>query len=147
MINLLINPILVIMKWSESSSVMSDSLRPQGLLQARILEWVAFPFSRGFSQSRDWTQVSHIAGRFFTNWTIREALWTWTNSGRWWGSRKTCVQQSTGSQRVRCDLVTEQQQHPVPTCFFILLFFLLHFLYSSYYSKLHSCHLFCCSYQ
>ena len=45
-----------------------------GVLQARILEWVAFPFSRGSSQPRDWTQVSHIVGRFFTNWAIREAL-------------------------------------------------------------------------
>ena len=35
---------------SESCSVVYDSLRPQGLLQARILEWVAFPFSRGSSQ-------------------------------------------------------------------------------------------------
>ena len=33
-----------------------------GILQARILEWVAFPFSRGSSQPRDQTQVSHIAG-------------------------------------------------------------------------------------
>ena len=39
-----------------------------GVLQARILEWVAFPFSRGSSQPRDWTQVSRIAGRFFTSW-------------------------------------------------------------------------------
>jgi len=38
-----------------------------GILQARILEWVAFPFSRGYSQTRDQTQVSLIAGRFFTN--------------------------------------------------------------------------------
>ena len=37
-----------------------------GILQARILELVAVPFSRGSSQPRDWTQVSHIAGRFFT---------------------------------------------------------------------------------
>ena len=44
-----------------------------GILQARILEWVAFPFSRGSSQLRDWTQVSRIAGRFFTNWAMREA--------------------------------------------------------------------------
>ena len=36
-----------------------------GILQARILEWVAFPFSRGYSQPRDQTQVSHVAGRFF----------------------------------------------------------------------------------
>ena len=35
-----------------------------GILQARILEWVAIPFSRGSSQPRNWTQVSHIAGRF-----------------------------------------------------------------------------------
>ena len=38
-----------------------------GILQARILEWVAFPFSRGSSQSRDRNQVSHIVGRFFTS--------------------------------------------------------------------------------
>ena len=37
-----------------------------GILQAGILEWVAFPFSRGSSQSRDQTQVSRIAGGFFT---------------------------------------------------------------------------------
>ena len=43
-----------------------------GILQARILEWVAFPFSRGFSQPRDRTQVSHIAGGFFTSWATRE---------------------------------------------------------------------------
>ena len=38
-----------------------------GILQARILEWVAFPFSRESSQPRDQTQVSHIAGGFFTS--------------------------------------------------------------------------------
>ena len=38
----------------------------------RILEWVAFPFHRGSSQPRDQTQVSHIAGRFFTSWATRE---------------------------------------------------------------------------
>ena len=38
-----------------------------GILQARILEWVAFPFSRGSSQPEDQTQVFRIAGRFFTN--------------------------------------------------------------------------------
>ena len=45
-----------------------------GILLARILEWVAFPFSRGASQPRDRTQVSHIAGRFFTSWATKEAL-------------------------------------------------------------------------
>ena len=44
-----------------------------GILQARILEWIAFHFSRGSSQTRDWTQVSHIAGGFFTSWAAREA--------------------------------------------------------------------------
>ena len=38
-----------------------------GILPAGILEWVAFPFARGSSQPRDQTQVSHIAGRFFTS--------------------------------------------------------------------------------
>ena len=44
-----------------------------GILQARILEWVAVPFSRGSSQPKDRTQVSHIAGRFSISWAIREA--------------------------------------------------------------------------
>ena len=68
-------------KWSESEScsVMSDSLWPHGLytvhgvIRARILEWVAFPFSRGSSQPRDRTQVSCIAGRFLMNGATREA--------------------------------------------------------------------------
>ena len=45
-----------------------------GLLQARILERVAFPFSRGSSQPRDRTQVSRIAGEFFTSWAAKEAF-------------------------------------------------------------------------
>ena len=44
-----------------------------GILQARILKWVVFPFSRGSSQPRNRTQGSCIAGGFFTNWAIREA--------------------------------------------------------------------------
>ena len=44
-----------------------------GILQARILGWVAIPFSRGSSQPRDWTQVSQIAGKFFTIWATWEA--------------------------------------------------------------------------
>ena len=39
----------------------------------RILKWVAYPFSRGSSWPRNWTGVSCTAGRFFTNWAIREA--------------------------------------------------------------------------
>ena len=40
----------------------------------RILDWVAYPFSRGSSRPRSWTGVSCIAGRFFTSWATREAL-------------------------------------------------------------------------
>ena len=64
-----------------SSSVASNSLAPHGpqttrllyLFQARILEWVATPFSRGSSQLRDPIHISCIAGRFFTSATPREA--------------------------------------------------------------------------
>ena len=44
-----------------------------GIPLARILEWVAFPFSRGSSQPRDRTRVSCIPGRFFTSWATRKA--------------------------------------------------------------------------
>ena len=40
---------------------------------SRILEWVAYPFSRASSQPRNGTRVFHIAGGFFTNWGIRKA--------------------------------------------------------------------------
>ena len=62
---------------SESHSVVSNSLQSHtvhGILQARVLEWVAVPSSRGSSQPRDRTQVSCIAGGFFTSWATREAL-------------------------------------------------------------------------
>ena len=73
-------------EWSDlilGHSVMSNSCNPMacsppgssvhGILQARILEWVSIPFSRGSSWPRDWSWVSHIAGRFFTIWVPREA--------------------------------------------------------------------------
>ena len=56
----------------------------QGILQARILEWVAISFSGGSSWPRDWTWVSCIPGRFFSIWATR--------------------------QNIRHDLATEQQQ-------------------------------------
>ena len=40
----------------------------------RILEWVAYPFSSGSSQPKNWTKVSCIAGGIFTNWAIREFI-------------------------------------------------------------------------
>ena len=54
-----------------------------GILQARILEWVAIPFSRGSSQPRDQTQVSHIVGGFFTSWAIREGHCVHTHWKAW----------------------------------------------------------------
>ena len=48
-----------------------------GILQARILDWLAVPFSRGSSQPRDWTQASHFAGGFFTGWATREAQYVY----------------------------------------------------------------------
>ena len=63
-------------KWKWKS--LSRSLRPHGILQARILEWLAVPFSRASSQPRDWTQVSRIVSRFFTTWATREAQELWT---------------------------------------------------------------------
>ena len=43
------------------------------ILQAKMLEWVAIPFSRGSSLPRDWTHISYNADRFFTIWATREA--------------------------------------------------------------------------
>ena len=62
---------------SEGCSVVSlcDTMdyTVHGILQARILEWVAVPFSRVSFQPRDQTQVSCIAGGFFTSWATRDA--------------------------------------------------------------------------
>ena len=66
----LISYLKVKVKVAQSCLTLCDSVdyTVHGILQARILEWVAFPFSRGSSQPRDWTQVFRIAGRFFTTW-------------------------------------------------------------------------------
>ena len=74
-----------------------------GILQARILEWVAFPFSRGSSQPWDQTQVSCILGRFFTSSATREAVMDWSDLGaaaarrlpRWLRLKNLCAT-STG---------------------------------------------------
>ena len=64
---------------SESHLVVSDSLQPHGLYSpwnspGQNTEVDSFSFFRGFSQPRDRTQVSHIAGRFFTIWTRKPLL-------------------------------------------------------------------------
>ena len=51
-------------------SLPASSVR--GDLQARILEWVAYPSSRGSSQPRNWTEISCIVDRLFTSWATRE---------------------------------------------------------------------------
>ena len=61
-----------------------------GFSLARILEWVATSFSRGSSQPRDWTWISHIAGGFFTILATRKALRAWIKTSYlfltilWW---------------------------------------------------------------
>ena len=77
-------------KWGEKVKVLVAQLCPalclamdrnplcfsvNGIPQARILEWVAIPFSRGSFQLRDGTWASCIAGGLFTFWATREALW------------------------------------------------------------------------
>ena len=59
------------------------------ILQARIPEWVAMPSSRGSSQLRDRTQVSHIAGRFFTIWATMEA--PFNEITRWNSEERKCL--------------------------------------------------------
>ena len=59
--------------------IVSPGSSVRGILQARILEWVAIPFSRGSSQPRNWTLVSCIEGRFFTIWAIRWPIYHLTN--------------------------------------------------------------------
>ena len=70
-------------EWKSLSRVwLCDSMdnTVHGILQARILEWVAFSFYRGSSQPRNRTGVSCIAGRFFANWPIREVHFSYTNN-------------------------------------------------------------------
>ena len=67
---------LTVWKWKSLSRV--QLVQPHGSLQAKILEWVATAFSRGPSQARDWSQVFHIAGRFFTTWATKEAQEYWS---------------------------------------------------------------------
>ena len=64
---------------SKSVAQLFPTLQPHGLyspliLQAGILEWVAFPFSRGSYQPRDRTHISCITGRFFSSWPTRDTL-------------------------------------------------------------------------
>ena len=64
---------------------------------SRILEWIPYPFFSGSSQPGNWTRVSCIMGRFFTNWAIREALTEprecWNQKGGWPVAMAGCTYQ------------------------------------------------------
>ena len=69
-----------------------------GILQARIQEWVAIPFSRRSSWPRDGTWVSCIAGRFFTVWATREAFFSYGETHKCLVLLLTAIQDSTSFQ-------------------------------------------------
>ena len=65
----IVSSVNVKVKVAQSGPTLCDPMdyTVHGILQARILEWVAFPFSRGSFQAKDQTHVSRIAGGFFTS--------------------------------------------------------------------------------
>ena len=69
-----INNYIMWVKFAQLCPTLCDPMdyTVHGILQARIPEWVAFPFSRGSSRPRNQIQVSRIAGGFFTSWATRE---------------------------------------------------------------------------
>ena len=74
-------------KWKSQSNVRLSGTPWNSGIQARILQWVA-PFSRGSSQPRDQTQVSRVAGGFFTSWATREPLYRI----HWWFIHSPCYE-------------------------------------------------------
>ena len=64
-----------ILQWGKKKFFFVTPWTVHGILWARILEWAAFPFSRGSSQPRDQTQVSHIAGGFFYQLSHKGSPW------------------------------------------------------------------------
>ena len=101
-------------------------------IQARILGWVAFPFFRGSSQPRDQTEVSHIAGRFFTSWATRIMEWVAYpfSSRSSWAKNKTGVSWIAGefftSWAFREALLTWKD---LLNCLLVHVFFLLDLLF------------------
>ena len=88
-------------QWKPLSRVFATpwTIAVHGILQARMLEWAAFRFSRGSSQPRDQTQVSHTAGGVFTSWATEKSKNTGVGSlsllqwSSWSGSqsRVSCI--------------------------------------------------------
>ena len=94
-----------------------------GISQARTLEWVAISFSRGSTWPRDWTQVSCIAGRFFTSWATREAVGHFSNmnsSNPWTHIFPFCMSSSFSSISVlnssQCSGLSSSVKF-IPRCF------------------------------
>ena len=85
-----------------------------GILQTRILEWVAISFTRRSSWPRDWTQLSCIAGRLFTVWTTREGNGNPLqyscsenpmDGGAWWPTVHRVTKESDTSQQITNNLI------------------------------------------
>ena len=102
------------------------------LLKARIPEWVAVPFSRGSSQPRDWTQVTCIAGGFFTVWATRAARMSGRTKTKTWifsflGSLFFVLYSHTSTARISKLLTLSHLLPFLPTrstpllCFLLLL--------------------------
>ena len=99
------------MKWSLVSQLCLTLCDPMdcspqgssvhGIFQARILEWVAIPLSRGSSRPSDWTLVCSIAGRFLTIWaTMVPCIHLALQSSRWVQGLAFCPQISNGSEEL-----------------------------------------------
>ena len=82
-----------------------------GILQAWIPEWVAMPFSRGSSQLRDWTQVSRIAGGFFTVWATSNPT-----SGHISKGNKIIILKRCLFSHVHCSIITIAKVWKQPRC-------------------------------
>ena len=127
--------LLVAMKWKSLSRVWLCGLMDHivhGILQTSILEWVAVPFSRGSSQPRDWTQVTCIAGGFFTVWATRAARMSGRTKTKTWifsflGSLFFVLYSHTSTARISKLLTLSHLLPFLPTrstpllCFLLLL--------------------------
>ena len=88
---------LIIWKWDMTTDTERHPYRflmrcefSMGILQTKILEWVAMPSSKGSSQPRNWTQVFSIAGRFFTIWSTKETPREMWRNGNFTHSSQEC---------------------------------------------------------
>ena len=105
-----------------------------GILQARILEWIASPFPRGPSQPRDQTQISWLAGGSFTVWAIRESTILQFKKLRYQAQPRNVYI----TQKCMCVLYQQLPPHPAAThsiafhCFlqFLSICVLYAYLYS-----------------